>query len=280
MPAKHKLLAKRRAFCDKKSGWGPAPISGRNGRLLAARNQRIFSGDRPAKRPANIGVFFRSGVLDALRRMVPEAAVLQPAVSAPTVGTDSPTTAPLERLSSGRSQGFVLGDQSGRAALDGREDPLRAGQWGTFHPGIAALLGAEQNPLARMAGQCRVPATAAVGLQFGPRVQTFGLAPSISAGHRRDDSAGVPGVASQTDQAWQSQRAAIAPRLSSPAELRGGRPGDRKIASAPAQTGRKIRFCKQIQMPHPHFPLNPPNYAVGRAFFRLNIQHSTPKIQG
>jgi Transposase DDE domain group 1 len=107
-----------------------------------------------------------------------------------------------------------------------------ARQCGEVDPGTAELFRAEQNPDARMGGQCSVSATAAFRLQHRALVQAPVFVPRLPARDRGDHSAGVLGVAGETDQTWRSECVAVAPRLSSPPDVPGGGARDPKSAAS------------------------------------------------
>jgi len=111
------IEVKQADVCVAKSCFCAPPITYLFGRLLARRKEPVFCRRQHAKRPASIEVFLRGGVAHALRGPVPDSAVLQQTLFAPTVGTYSSASAQLERLPSCRSDfGLALSPDCGTSA--------------------------------------------------------------------------------------------------------------------------------------------------------------------
>src|SRR5437764_4756542 len=137
MRGSREIEMKNPVFFDRKWRFSAPPITYLLGRLLARRIEATFLRADDAKRPANIEVFLRLGVADPLWRPVPDSALLQQTVLAPTPGTYSPAQAQLERLPSGRSD-FGLSLHPDRRTSAGEQDGDSAVQW------IVSLLGRAQ----------------------------------------------------------------------------------------------------------------------------------------
>src|SRR5438094_565323 len=213
----------------------------------ARRPTRKFSSD--AKKPANIEVFLRLGVADPLWRPVPDSALLQQTVLAPTPGTYSPAQAQLERLPSGRSD-FGLSLHPDRRTSAGEQDGDSAVQW------IVSLLGRAQevsrpNGFAPLSAQALAQSRSPVGplarsnacavVRFAPSPLQPDLSPRFGRPHPlRQTTRGSTGIQSPQEGP---------PLLPSSVVLRSPRPG------VLARFLAGWRHCGQYRSPRAGGPL-------------------------